>query len=38
MTKFQDTIKQIYNELKDDPERPEYVNTIEEILKIDGII
>ena len=38
MSEFIETIKKIYDEYKDDLKRPEYVNTIEEILKIDGII
>jgi hypothetical protein len=31
-------IKAIYDEYKNNSERPEYYYTIEEILKIDGII
>ncbi|WP_424355439.1 hypothetical protein [Methanobacterium sp. MBAC-LM] len=40
MSEFTRLIKTIYDEYKskNSSERPEYVNTIEEILKIDGII
>ncbi len=40
LSEFIKMIKKIYDEYKDkdSSERPAYVNTIEEILKIDGII
>ncbi len=40
LSEFIKMIKKIYDEYKDkdSSERPSYVNTIEEILKIDGII
>lgn len=38
MSDFIKMIKNIYDEYKDSSEKPDYVSTIEEILKIDGII